>query len=73
MPETVRLVATARQCYRGRWYCSGDTFDATPADAADLIAIRFAALAPPETKSQDTLHLPKDAARYERRDMRPRK
>lgn len=56
------MVASVRQNYRGRWYSSGDIFEATKADACDLIAIRFAALAC-EVKTED------DARRYKRRDM----
>jgi hypothetical protein len=70
VPELIRLVATARQNYGGRWYCTGDIFEATKADACDLIAMRFAAIAAEEPKTDKTLHLPKDR-RYKRRDMEP--
>ena len=69
MPELVRLVATARQNYGGRWYSSGETFEATKGDAEDLIATNFAALAADQPKGS-TLHLPKDR-RYRRRDLEP--
>jgi hypothetical protein len=71
VPDVVRLIATARQNYGGRWYSCGETFEATKADACDLIALRFAALAVEEPpKPDNTLHLPQ-GRRYRRRDMEP--
>jgi hypothetical protein len=65
VPELVRVIATVRQNYGGRWYSTGDVFEVTKSDAGDLIAMRYAALAPEELESKD------EAQRYLRRDMRP--
>ena len=41
--KRVPMIATARQCYEGRWLHSGEPFEASSEeDAADLIAIDFA-------------------------------
>jgi hypothetical protein len=65
--QLVRIIATVRQNYGGLWYSAGDIFHASRADADDLLALKYAALAPDEAEATA------QAARYERRDMRARR
>lgn len=81
--KPVRLVATARQYYGGRFLLPGDTFDTNDAEAADLIAMNFAravqvpALFKAPSKASEPEALPQTEppaqprrGRYARRDMR---
>jgi hypothetical protein len=60
-PKTERLIATVRQNFGGRWYSSGEAFLASPAEAADLIALRYA--------RRDEHAMGRRARGYLRRDM----
>lgn len=64
MPETktVTMVATQRQNYGVRNLKSGDEFEATEAEAADMVAMKTAFRK--EGKP--------DRAKYQRRDLRAR-
>ena len=82
----VTLVATARQQHGGRWLSTGDLFEASPAEAEDLIALNFARRAAPpqvalldskvlESESSSSVTTPVDRVRrtYRRRDMKAEK
>jgi len=72
--KTVRMRADAKQLVDGKLYLSGDFFMATPQDAEDLVAVRFATIVPAATPERPILHVkkaePSGRGRYQRRDLR---
>lgn len=80
--KTVRMRADAKQLVDGKLYLSGDFFMATPQDAEDLVAVRFATIVSlPEplvttalqpVDEETPLVAPKGVGRgrYVRRDLR---
>lgn len=71
--NTVRLRAAARQLYDGRRLVPGDEFDATEADAEDLIALRFATRVVPPPPTIPSPLVSGTRRTYKRRDMRAEK
>ena len=53
--KTVRMRADAKQLVDGKLYLSGDFFMATPQDAEDLVAVRFATIVPAATPERPIL------------------